>query len=150
MAESYPTTPPMDEILASIRKIITEDAPAAARLKTAEADPADEDVLVLGEAADADEDSRTEPAEPEPPRVAEAAEARAGDAGLLSAGTQQASQRALAILSGLAIDPQAGANTLDGLVREMLRPMLKEWLDLHLPEIVERVVTREVARLSGR
>lgn len=38
--------------------------------------------------------------------------------------------------------------TLEGMVREMLRPMLKTWLDENLPAVVERVVAREVARLS--
>ena len=32
----------------------------------------------------------------------------------------------------------------------MLQPMLKEWLDQHLPEIVEELVTREIARITGR
>ena len=32
----------------------------------------------------------------------------------------------------------------------MLRPMLKDWLDQHLPEIVEELVSREVARITGR
>ena len=40
--------------------------------------------------------------------------------------------------------------TLEDLVREELRPMLKEWLDGHLPDLVERVVRAEVARLSGQ
>ncbi len=32
----------------------------------------------------------------------------------------------------------------------MLQPMLKDWLDEHLPEIVEELVTREIARITGR
>jgi cell pole-organizing protein PopZ len=32
----------------------------------------------------------------------------------------------------------------------MLRPMLKDWLDQHLPELVEQLVTREIARITGR
>jgi cell pole-organizing protein PopZ len=32
----------------------------------------------------------------------------------------------------------------------MLKPMLKEWLDSHLPEIVEDLVTREIARITGK
>jgi cell pole-organizing protein PopZ len=32
----------------------------------------------------------------------------------------------------------------------MLKPMLKDWLDQRLPEIVEELVTREIARLTGR
>ena len=39
---------------------------------------------------------------------------------------------------------------LEAVVRDMLRPMLKEWLDENLPEIVESLVTREIARITGR
>jgi len=40
------------------------------------------------------------------------------------------------------------ARTLEDLVSEMLRPMLKEWLDDNLPSLVERVVTEEIERVS--
>lgn len=40
--------------------------------------------------------------------------------------------------------------TLDALVRAMLTPMLKEWLDAHLPEIVETATHAEIRRLTGR
>ncbi|MBN8919460.1 MAG: DUF2497 domain-containing protein [Rhizobiales bacterium] len=40
------------------------------------------------------------------------------------------------------------ARTLDDLVREMLRPMLKSWLDENLPGIVERLVRSEIERVS--
>ena len=40
-----------------------------------------------------------------------------------------------------------GAVTLEGLTRELVRPMLKEWLDQHLPMMVERVVREEIERL---
>ena len=39
-------------------------------------------------------------------------------------------------------------NTLEGLVREMLRPMMREWLDANLPGIVEDMVNAEIKRLS--
>ncbi len=39
-------------------------------------------------------------------------------------------------------------NTLDGMMREMLRPMIKEWLDANLPGIVERKVEEEVRRIA--
>ena len=42
----------------------------------------------------------------------------------------------------------AEGRTLEGLVTEMLRPMLKEWLDQHLPAIVEAKVQAEVERVS--
>lgn len=39
-------------------------------------------------------------------------------------------------------------NTLEGLVRELLRPMIKEWLDANLATIVEQKVEAEVERIS--
>jgi uncharacterized protein len=142
MAESASNTPPpMDEILASIRRIITDEPAfgAPAPIATDDAD-GDEDVLELGEPERAEAVAAPVPAAPSAP----------APSALLSEQTQAASQRALAALSGLQIDPNADANTMDGLVREMLRPMLKDWLDAHLPEMVERLVAREVARISGR
>lgn len=157
MAESYPNTPPMDEILASIRRIITEDAPrlpdpVPVRDAAPEAEVAEEDELLLGDEDSAEHEASIPAQAPPPPAPVPAAKptATAEDEALLSAGAQQATQRALSALSGLLVDPSAPGNTLDGLVREMLRPMLKEWLDANLPDIVERVVAREVARLSGR
>jgi uncharacterized protein len=38
--------------------------------------------------------------------------------------------------------------TIEAMVREMLRPMLKEWLDENLPTVVERMVEKEIARIS--
>ncbi|MDR3472710.1 MAG: DUF2497 domain-containing protein [Devosia sp.] len=38
--------------------------------------------------------------------------------------------------------------TIEDVVRETLRPMLKEWLDEHLPAVVERMVEKEIARIS--
>ncbi len=40
------------------------------------------------------------------------------------------------------------ARTVDDLVREMLRPMLKHWLDDNLPGLVERMVRTEIERVS--
>lgn len=120
----------MEDILASIKRIITEDAPLSPAAPTPAAD--EDDVLELREPA---------PDVPAPPVLSPP---------LLSAHTADASRQALAALSAIAIDPAAGAGTLDGLVREMLRPLLTEWLDTHLPDLVERIVAREVARLGGR
>jgi hypothetical protein len=41
-----------------------------------------------------------------------------------------------------------GAVTLEEMVREELRPMLKEWLDHNLPQMVERLVQREIRRIT--
>jgi len=60
---------------------------------------------------------------------------------------------ALAVLAEPGVPPQivrSGETSLEGLVREMLRPMLAEWLDKNLPPIVERHVAAEVARIAGK
>jgi uncharacterized protein len=41
------------------------------------------------------------------------------------------------------------ARTLEDLVREMLRPMLRSWLDDNLPTLVERLVLVEIERIAG-
>lgn len=41
-----------------------------------------------------------------------------------------------------------GEHTLEGLVRELVRPMIKEWLDANLPAIVEEKVELEVQRIA--
>ena len=40
------------------------------------------------------------------------------------------------------------ARILEDLVKDMLRPMLKSWLDDNLPDLVERIVKAEIERLS--
>lgn len=44
----------------------------------------------------------------------------------------------------------AGGKTIEEVVKEMLRPMLKEWIDRNLPPMVERLVEREIAKLTRR
>lgn len=124
----------MEDILASIKRIIAEDgaAVAAARPRRAPGeaatadsppDPVTNDILEL-----------TEPAPP-----------------LVSPDAVVASKQSLDILSTLVVrgggQPE---NTLEGVVRELLRPMLKEWLDARLPTIVETLVAREIARITGK
>ena len=43
-----------------------------------------------------------------------------------------------------------GETSLEGLVREMLRPMLAKWLDDNLPDMVETLVKAEIARIAGK
>ena len=60
---------------------------------------------------------------------------------------------ALAMLSEPGVPPQivrSGETSLEGLVREMLRPMLAEWLDKNLPAMVEKLVAAEIARIAGK
>lgn len=70
---------------------------------------------------------------------------------IVSRAAAEASRGALDQLSRMVLKPETpGAETLEGLVREMLKPMLRDWLDVNLPGIVEAAVEREVARISGR
>ena len=60
---------------------------------------------------------------------------------------------ALAMLSQPGAAPQivrSGETSLEGLVRDMLRPMLSEWLDSNLPSMVEKMVQAEIARIAGK
>ena len=44
----------------------------------------------------------------------------------------------------------SSSSTIEGLMSEILRPMLKEWLDENLPETVERLVREEIQRIQGK
>ena len=60
---------------------------------------------------------------------------------------------ALAMLSEPGVPPQivrSGETSLEGLVRELLRPALAQWLDKNLPPLVERMVAVEIARIVGK
>jgi cell pole-organizing protein PopZ len=65
---------------------------------------------------------------------------------LLAPATDAAVKHTLTRLQGVTM---AGSGvTLEGLMRDMLRPMLKQWLDENLPAVVERMVEKEIARIS--
>lgn len=158
--------PTMEEILSSIKKIIAEDgdkslsAPRPRRTlpRDASHDELGNAVSVLAGGPRRDDDvlELTEMAEEEAPAIAApvtvtAAGPQAPVTEIVSHVTMAASRTALDSLSAMIVKPSiAGSDSLEGLVREMLRPMLKDWLDANLPEVVERVVAKEVARISGR
>ena len=137
--------PSLEEILASIKKVIAEDnrkprrappqrpAPALPR----QAAPVD-DILEL-----------TDSVEPEPAAEPE-------EAPLISRAGEQSMRESLAVLATLTepgVSPQivrSGETSLEGMVRAMLRPMLAEWLDKNLPPIVEAMVAKEIGRITGR
>jgi cell pole-organizing protein PopZ len=131
--------PSMEDILASIKRVIAEDVgagerrgglSAAARRRVPRPEPV----------ADGDED------------VLELDDPVTDSAGLMSDDAASASRQRLASLSALRQknETPTDAGALEAVVRDMLRPVLKEWLDQHLPEIVEDLVTREIARITGR
>ena len=84
------------------------------------------------------------PAAPAMPAVPAAAPAL--DRGLVSTSTIAAVDSAFNSLAQTVIGQNA--RTLEDLVKEMLRPMLKGWLDDNLPSLVERIVRAEIERVS--
>ena len=66
------------------------------------------------------------------------------------AGASRSRLEELATVAAAAPPPAPAANPLEELVREMLRPILKQWLDDHLPQVVDEHVKREIHRITGR
>src|SRR6476619_304452 len=63
------------------------------------------------------------------------------------------SLEALAMIAEPGARPESvrsGETSLEGLTRELLRPMLAQWLDQHLPAMVEDMVKAEIARIAGK
>ncbi len=193
--------PSMDDILASIRKIISDDearaasggAPTTPASDSVSSTPAagegsravrfgapPEDVLLLTDLIEEPKDGPV-PARPIPmplpridpvkaadmpqPNIEPAPTARppASDATLIGAAVAGATSAAFERLSEAmkqgapqpaATDPGpvlgASGKTIEDMVRELLRPMLKDWLEKNLPPLVERVVEREIVRLTRR
>ncbi len=160
----------MEEILSSIKRIIAEEgdtAPGRARRPgRAMAPPPRDDVTRDDLARDDDEvlelsdpiierqpePTRDETPAPEPVRTTSAMPAAASrqPEPIVSPEAAQATRGALDQLSRLLVKPEPGADgTLEGMVREMLRPMLREWIDANLPPMVERMVAKEIARITG-
>jgi cell pole-organizing protein PopZ len=134
--------PSMEDILASIKKVIAEEK----ELRTA-ARPADsihDEVLPEEASGGADEDvlELDEPLAPPvdlgPPLVDEH----------LAGQSRQALEQLQTVAATIPAAPHV--NPLEDMVREMLRPMLKQWLDEHLPQMVEEHVKREITRITGR
>ena len=70
---------------------------------------------------------------------------------ILSQRTAAASLGSLETLSKLLMKPEPESDgTLEGLVREMLRPMLRNWLDANLPDMVETLMAREIAKITSQ
>ena len=129
--------PSMEDILASIKRVIAEEKEirAAAPPSDAQGDADEADVLELDESMEA---VTLPPVDLGPP--------------LMEAEVADESRQRLEALAALAAatPPVPQANPLEELVREMLRPILKQWLDDHLPGIVDEHVKREIHRITGR
>ncbi|HZP68927.1 MAG TPA: DUF2497 domain-containing protein [Pseudolabrys sp.] len=140
-----------DEIDAMLAEL---DGPPKAAAKPAASPTAPADVLDLTESMAA---PATPPPGPAPSFrtidangdvvvAGKAAPPPAPDRGLISAETVRAVDSAFNTLAHTVIGQNA--RTLEDLVREMLRPMLKSWLDDNLPGLVERIVRAEIERVS--
>jgi cell pole-organizing protein PopZ len=132
--------PSMEDILASIKKVIAEEKElrsAARPSDTIEDEPlpeessADDDVLELDEPL-------APPVDLGPPLVDEQ----------IAGQSRQALEQLQTVAATIPAAPQV--NPLEDMVREMLRPMMKAWLDEHLPQMVEEHVKREITRITGR
>jgi uncharacterized protein len=129
--------PSMDEILSSIKRIIADDErirPAAKRVaKPAPVADEDDEILELTN-GEADESEEV----------------------LLDDNKAQSLRHSFSALQTLAepgVAPQivrSGETSLEGLTRDLLRPMLKDWLDNNLPPIVEAMVEREITRITKK
>lgn len=156
----------VEEILESIKKVIARDNRVGAmetrrrRMLVSEDDAAqpaplarthqvrdEDDVLDLGAME----------CEPEPLNEPSAMPMNQTDESPLLAETvRDAMQENLAALAMLAEPParphivRSGETSLEGLTRELLRPMLAEWLEANLPAMVEQLVQAEIARIVGK
>jgi uncharacterized protein len=171
--------PSMEEILASIRRIIAEEEPAKQSPPTeaagpeplraapppampaahpaASAAPAMRDEEIDAKLAELRGMSRQAPerapAEPSNAPGSALARERPASDGLLSPATTAALDAAFNALAQTA-PPRSGTaqprdgRTVEELVSELLRPMLKTWLDENLPALVERLVRAEIERVS--
>lgn len=168
--------PSMEEILASIRRIISEeDQPAGAAAPVLEltqpaeqAPQAESDIMVFEEepppapapapapVAAAPPPVQAPPPKVEPPALTPAPAARvveipapaAPEEPIISQGAATVAAGAFGKLAGSLRVSDAAGQTLEGMIRQLVRPMLKEWLDENLPAIVEAKVEAELERIA--
>lgn len=93
------------------------------------------------------EDPAPEPA-PEPEPVMPPPAAPAVSEGLLSPAKAADASAAFGVLADTILSTSGNSRTLEDLVKELLRPILKEWLDDNLPDLVERLVRDEIERVA--
>ncbi|MEH2497914.1 cell pole-organizing protein PopZ [Bradyrhizobium sp. AZCC 1678] len=132
-ADIRPAAPEADVFELTDEMALPEPAPAPAATTFSKVDPQDDIEFTEAKA------SRRQPAY-EPPF--ESAPARP----ILSHSTVSAVESAFNSLANTVLSNNA--RTLEDLVKEMLRPMLKSWLDDNLPGLVERIVKAEIERVS--
>ncbi len=159
--ENPQSEPSMEEILASIRRIISEDdedapaKPEAARPAIVQRAEVTQEKPAAPRAAPArDEDtakSRLETEDVEMIKKSVTPATQDGDDAMLDSSSAAAASQAFQALSqSVRVNDGAQGQTLENIVTDMLRPMIKEWLDANLPAIVEEKVEEEVQRVARR
>lgn len=160
MRTENPTPEPsMDEILASIRQIISTDSEAEDHqpffpMNENENANRRDDILDLTDALP-DEQDQGGPFYMSPSQSHTSINEPPLDDSLLSQSTISETTHAFDLLNKVAQEKpsafgkKAGEQPLENLVREMLKPLLKEWLDKHLPGIVRSIVAQQVEKIAG-
>lgn len=154
----------VEEILESIKKVIARDNRVGAlearrrrMLVTDEPEAAPAPLARTHQVRDAEDvlDLGAMEVEAEAPAMP-MAEVEADESPLIADTVRDAMQENLAALAMLAEPParpqivRSGETSLEGLTRELLRPMLAEWLEANLPAMVEQLVQAEIARIVGK
>jgi cell pole-organizing protein PopZ len=135
-----PLDPSMEDILASIRRILNEDEQVPPPPAAEEPFPLTPEMIVT--------DAAPRQAEPPPATMPSEGSLVAPAVAAAAAATLGSLTRNVAPERGPQL--RAGGPTIEELVREELRPMLKDWLDANLPALVERVVRSEIERVVTR
>ena len=145
--------PSVEEILESIKKVIARDNRDTLQAERRRR----ETVGIESEPADADEAEEVLELEETAAELPQAGTYEDDEpATLTTASTAHSMRESLAALAMIAqpgAAPQivrSGETSLEGLVRDLLRPMLAEWLDRNLPAMVEEMVAGEIARIVGK
>ena len=157
MSDNAGPEPSMEEILASIRKIISEDGEEAKKSEQFEEGVAlvEPEPRKEAEAGFEEDDTLELTDEFEPDQTDEIAlvDDVLQQESLISAATTDAAASAFAQLAG-ASDPNLmlgrADRTLESLVREVMRPLLSTWLEANLPDVVERLVQAEIRKVSAK
>ncbi len=140
----------MDDILASIRRILNEEG---AQEGAQESDMSDrEPVLQLDPSMMVQEPNLVVP-EPKM-AIPETKSGPVPDALVAPAAAAAAAHSVGSLVRTLtaerAMQVHSGGPTIEDIVRDEMRPLLKNWLDTNLPPIVERLVRAEIERVVGR
>ncbi|MDX2028350.1 MAG: DUF2497 domain-containing protein [Alphaproteobacteria bacterium] len=156
--------PSMEEILASIRKIIT-DEPGAEANGTNGADDVIELTQMVQDDGSVVDVNAPKPEEPLAPPKTEAAmttpekpagETLVSDQAASTAATSLSSLASTVEIERLSSAPLTatplgnGARSLEDMVIELMRPLLKDWLEKNLPGTVDRLVQKEIERISRK